>query len=693
MDLRYDVAVVSGFISPMVRVAADGSSGYLIIQSLPGTLNSTWSFFKKTSGSFSHLGDFAVSGLSVSQTSVRMRAEGSNIYFRVWNTANAEPSTWNFTTTDSSVTGAGYIGFYDNGVTSAGATSGIDNISVDNLVELAVSPTSVMASSSGNSLTLSATGTSWTAGTPGSPTFTVSGGTITAQTVASATTATLTFTAPSSGPITITDPSTGASISLTINSVTATDFTVSPSSQTTSPGVATGNYIVTPNGTPSSSVSMAFSDGGAGGTFTPSSLSFTTSAAKTFTYTPSGGASAGTVMLGLSATGGFSASHNASCLVSLGPQTIPVTNASLFWSPGNWDHLVSGTFGISVDTMQATAAGAYLKFGVLGTSNLTVNLDNATNSAFPSGDMPTIRYSIDGAAFTDIQLGPSQTQVVLSTSLSGAHAVEFYFKASSTKSGYADAWGSSGVSPTNVLRIKGIVIDGGASITAPTLLSKRMIIFGDSITAGEHVNTDGSDDATQSFAPLLARALGAEFAQIGYGGQGWEVAGASNVAAFKTAYAFYSAGRSRSFGSLDYIAVVHGSNDQRSSIAGSTVQSDVQDWLTAMRTACGSSTLLLVIVPPCDAYEANLEAGVATYKASSRDDKVYLIDANTLLPSGQFTTIFGPTTEWTYDGVHPLIYGHGRIGAAFAQVIATAITSASNSNSLTNPSHQLKRAR
>lgn len=83
---------------------------------------------------------------------------------------------------------------------------------------LSVSPTSVTAGTSGNTLTLTGSQGNWTPGTPGSPTFTVDSGTITAQTVNNGTTATLTYTAPapSSGSTIITDPSTGATATLTI---------------------------------------------------------------------------------------------------------------------------------------------------------------------------------------------------------------------------------------------------------------------------------------------------------------------------------------------------------------------------------------------------------------------------------------------------------------------------------------------
>jgi hypothetical protein len=84
---------------------------------------------------------------------------------------------------------------------------------------LTVNPTSVSIGSIGNTLTLTGTGTAWTSGTPGSPTFTASAGTITAQTVNSSTSATLTYSAPASAQtVTLTDPSTSDTTNLIIGS-------------------------------------------------------------------------------------------------------------------------------------------------------------------------------------------------------------------------------------------------------------------------------------------------------------------------------------------------------------------------------------------------------------------------------------------------------------------------------------------
>ncbi len=138
----------------------------------------------------------------------------------------------------------------------------------------------------------------------------------------------------------------------------------------------------------------------------------------------------------------------------------------------------------------------------------------------------------------------------------------------------------------------------------------------------------------------------------------------------------YSAGRARNFSGLDYVWVTHGGNDARDSVAGFTIQADCQAWLTAIRAACGAGTVIFVAVECMLSYASNLAAAIAAYKTASGDTKVYLIDPTALLPSGVFTLSFGGTTQWTYDGVHPLIYGHGRIAAIYAGLAQAAISGA-----------------
>lgn len=80
-------------------------------------------------------------------------------------------------------------------------------------------------------------------------------------------------------------------------------------------------------------------------------------------------------------------------------------------------------------------------------------------------------------------------------------------------------------------------------------------------------------------------------------------------------------------------------------------------------------------------YASNLSAAVAAYKASSGDSKVYFLDPTPFLPSGVFTLNFatGPF-QWTYDGVHPLIFGQGRIGVIYSGLAQAALASGDSSS-------------
>lgn len=99
---------------------------------------------------------------------------------------------------------------------------------------LLASPTTLTAGTTNNTVTLTGSNTTWTPGTPGSPTFTISttgsGASITAQVVTSATSASLTITAGSVGVITITDPGTGntADINVVAAGGRAVPYTGSP---------------------------------------------------------------------------------------------------------------------------------------------------------------------------------------------------------------------------------------------------------------------------------------------------------------------------------------------------------------------------------------------------------------------------------------------------------------------------------
>jgi lysophospholipase L1-like esterase len=545
---------------------------------------------------------------------------------------------------------------------------------------LSVSPTGLVATQTAAALTLTGTGTSWTGGTPGSPTFTASAGTITSQTVSSATGATIHYNAPSTAQtVTIADPGSGATANLTINAV-ASDFTVTPASQTTAPGVATGNYAVNLNGWPTSNLSVDMTDFGVGGTFTPTlgTLGVNSSGPFNFTYAPPSGASSGTIALQVGVSGYVgNKAHSANCVVSAGPQTIPVTSANIFWSPANWDHLTAGTFGVATDTMQTTAPGAYLKFGVTGTVNLALAIDNSTTGGFPSGNMPIVSYAIDGGDRVDTQLGQSETSLVISSSLStAAHQVQVWLR--HTSGGQGTRWGSVGVSPTNALRVTGIVLDGGGAMVAPATFAKSLVVYGDSRTEGYNLEgTNGIDYPVNGYAALLARALAAEWGNIGYDSQGITVGGMGGVPAMASAYNLYSAGRDRAPSGVTYVCVLQGYNDNNNSVGPATVQAAAQALIGNLRALYGAETWIFWLYDPSGFYDANFAAAVAAYRAANPSDaKVAYVDISALAPpAALFNGSMGGGSDYTTDGTHFNQFGSGVLASLYATAIASDLES------------------
>ena len=220
-------------VGVVIRGDAGYNNAYLVLPDF-GTLTpytqGEMIIFKRVGGVFTALNGsngVAIQGgpyADGTNVTIKVQVSGTTIQWKTWVAGNAEPGTWGETITDASVTAAGYAGLYggynQGGVGGQLAAADDMTIITPTTTALAASPSTIVKSTTGNVITLTGTGTSWTAGTPGSPTFTLSGGTgasITAQSVVSSTSATVTLTAGSAtGALTITDPSTSATATVTV---------------------------------------------------------------------------------------------------------------------------------------------------------------------------------------------------------------------------------------------------------------------------------------------------------------------------------------------------------------------------------------------------------------------------------------------------------------------------------------------
>jgi lysophospholipase L1-like esterase len=560
-----------------LRESSDGRNGYLFAPNFSSGTGNPYSvfIFKEINGAFTLLNTTSI-GLSWSNGDIAvLKAEvsGTTLSWKIWKSTSSEPGSWNFSTTDSSVSSAGYIGLYEgqNNSIATGSISTADNIY-------------------------------W--GTPG----------MTFGSAASATSFTV------SGP--------------TIGSVNATST----------------NFTVTPNGTYTGTITPSTSGSG---TFAPTSLTFaSSSAAQTFTYTPSS-TSGSPHTISLSSSPTLTNSSGSIAYTVTSSNVVPVNNAA--WlaglSPYNW--YVSGS-----SYLQAVNPAAYFKIQFTGTSVLIgVDVSALSGAGVAAKQYPRIVYQIDNGAWQTYQLQSTDSQVLLGSSLaSGTHSLEVVFLASDV---YTARWNG-----TSSLKITGLVIDTGSTVSSASLLPKRMLSFGDSITEGAWVlgnhtdltNYSNYEVATSSYAYQVAASLNAEFGNASFGGESWDTVFNSDIPSFINAWNYYFSSNSRLSGGLlspvpDYVTVNMGAN------GGPGSPTTVVNWLSALRTATGAPAKIFELIPFNGSGRTNITSGFNTYKSNSSDPNVFLIDL------GSNGVTYSTGGSYSYDGLHPNIVGQAQLAS------------------------------
>ena len=220
---------------------------------------------------------------------------------------------------------------------------------------------------------------------------------------------------------------------------------------------------------------------------------------------------------------------------------IPLNDPNLFFSPYNWS-LESTTAAVT------THPGAYVTGG-FQSANVRLDIDTSALAALPSRAGPRLRWQVDSGQTQSYQLAVGDVQIPLNSGslAAGSHTFKVWFVAADSAQ---DRWKL----PVEALRITGMTLDAGGTTAAPTLLSKRVLFFGDSITEGVHTESAHGDpvidnDATHAFTSTCAAALTAEFGVVGVPRQGWTIPGAdgSNVPSFLTAWPSHYTDKLRTF--------------------------------------------------------------------------------------------------------------------------------------------------
>ncbi len=339
-------------------------------------------------------------------------------------------------------------------------------------------------------------------------------------------------------------------------------------------------------------------------------------------------------------------------------RVVAADNPALLLAPYVWK--LSGAGGTA--RAEATMPGAYLKAVVARTGSVGLVIDGDTNRGCRPSTMPVVEWTVDDGPFQVQQL--SQTEGVytlpLAAGLDGdkAHTVQVFFRAS----GLGE---SRWTKPTAHLRIAGLALDEGGSLTPCPARPKRAIGFGDSITEGVGVDAHftswevlGPNNARGAWLGIVCAALDCEYGQLGSGGHG--MVRTLEMPPLPQTWDHYDATASRlTDGRLepepDYVFCNLGTND----FGGLNITGAYTGWLAAMRKACPHARMFCV-VPPSGVHRDEIQAAVAARK-KARDARVHLIDTPEL---NSAIRAQAGATQMTYDGAHPTQYGNAMFAAA-----------------------------
>ena len=375
-------------------------------------------------------------------------------------------------------------------------------------------------------------------------------------------------------------------------------------------------------------------------------------------------------------------------LTAATPNVITPSDTNLLLSPYNWftdgvGAMQSNNARASSTLARSNTPGAYAKLNFTASSAgyATLLLDTSSLSGITAANCPTLLVSLDGQAFTTplLAYATGTTRLTISTNLSpGSHTLSIIFRGVnlSSTSSMGDRW----TTPASCVTITGIELDGkGSASAAPTIRSKRLLVYGDSITEGADAvgsaNANADQDASQTYAQLLGVALNAEVGIVGFSAQGYTVAGYGNIPKLydtatpsNSSFDKFYAGITRLIsGKLspapDFIAILMGKNDVGSSDA--SVTNSVSALITAIRTAAPLAQIF-VIIP----FDGTKRSAVSAGVTNANDPNTHLIDLGTNI---QPTLATGGV--YTNDSIHPNVRGHAQFSALLASSLQSTLNS------------------
>ncbi|AOX16803.1 hypothetical protein A0U89_06300 [Kozakia baliensis] len=282
------------------------------------------------------------------------------------------------------------------------------------------------------------------------------------------------------------------------------------------------------------------------------------------------------------------------------------------------------------------------------------------------GNPPYLAISVDGQPPQIVQAAASVTVTMPSrTSAWAQHTCEVVVLSGDIT---VNRW------TTPPFTLTGIVLASGTVSAIAARYSKKILVFGDSLTEGFQtiaaVSSAANSVTNTDAAYGLRAALGAEVGVIGFTGQGIAAAAPVNngsIPALTGTYNYLYSGVARSFASNpDLIVVCIGANDAHASATQATMQAAFATVLNGLLSASPKSHIVVAIEPGgisttyvTAAQRAVLIAAINAAVSAIASSRIEVIDAAGWVNASQ------PTA----DGVHPL-------GVSNQQMVCPAAASA-----------------
>lgn len=316
--------------------------------------------------------------------------------------------------------------------------------------------------------------------------------------------------------------------------------------------------------------------------------------------------------------------------IAAGNGALGDTNIKYF---GRWDFS-------SITQYVSYWGGAYFKVKFSGT---TVKIKVGTTTNYYA--------KIDNGAWTSY-IGASGTINLTPTPLaSGTHTLSV----------------AQGKDYNYVFNFQGLILDAGATTSAPTVATNLIEYIGDSITAGY---TDPQADVSD-YAWVCSEALGTEHTQIAYPGinlvSGYTGTG-MDAQYFKQQSLAYPSSPNWDFTKYTArIVVINlGTNDTNNSVPDATFQTNYTTFLVNIRAKFPNAEIFALRT--FSGTKAAATAAAVTARNTAGDAKVHYVNTNGWLTPG--------SSDFT-DGTHPSVAGHIKVSNQLQPLLAPYLGSGS----------------